>query len=286
MRTLRFISVFTLWASLAQATDIPVKPEIEHAFNRLYNFDFSGALAAAGRHIHANPHDPFGYTTRASIYLFSELDRMGVLEGEFFASDDRISDRKQNMKPDPVIREKLFAAVDQSKRISENVLARNPNDTNALFAMAISHGVTTDYVALIEKKQIRSLTHIKASTAFGQRLLKIAPNFYDAYLATGVTEYLIGSLPFFVRWFIRIDDVKGDKQTGMQNVAKTAEKGHYLKPFAKVLLAIANLREKRPTKSRELLAELAHQFPENKLFRQELDKLTAKLRTGELRDAS
>lgn len=284
---MRFLSFFAISVALANAVEVPApKPEIERAFNRLYNFDFIGAHEAASRHIAAHPHDPFGYTTRASIYLFYELDRMGVLEGEFFASDDKIADRKQLLKPDPTVRDKLFGAVERSKQEADAILARNPNDTNALFAMAISHGVTTDYMALIEKKQIRSLSHVKTSTAFGQRLLKIAPNFYDAYLATGVTEYLVGSLPFFVRWFVRIDEVKGDKNVGMEKVAKTAENGHYLKPFAKVLLAIANLREKRPTKSRELLAELAREFPENQLFRKELDKLTLKLKTGELRDAS
>jgi hypothetical protein len=288
MRVLKLIPALALTSLLAQAASElpPVKPEIERAFNRLYNFDFNGAHAAASRHIATYPNDPFGYTTRASIYLFYELDRLGVLEGEFFADDDKIADKKQNLKPDPGIREKLFAAVDRSRHDAEAILAQNPNDTNALFSMAISYGVTTDYMALIEKKQIRSLAHVKASTAWGNRLLKIAPNFYDAYLATGVTEYLIGSLPFFVRWFVRIDDVKGDKNVGIAKVAKTADKGHYLKPFAKVLLAIAHLREKRPTKSRELLAELAREFPENRLFRKELEKLTAKLQAGEIRDAS
>jgi hypothetical protein len=135
-----------------------------------------------------------------------------------------------------------------------------------------------DYTALVEKKQLSSLSLVKRSTAFAQRLLKINPQYYDAYLTTGTTEYLIGSLPFFVRWFVRVDNINGDKTQGMQTVQLVATHGHYLKPFAKILLAIANLREKRPRESEKLLIELSHDFPENPLFKKELALLSAKLR--------
>ena len=114
-----------------------------------------------------------------------------------------------------------------------------------------------------------------------QRLLKLNPQYYDAYLTTGTTEYLIGSLPFFVRWFVKVDNINGDKTQGMQTVQLVANKGHYLKPFAKILLAIANLREKRPRAAEALLVELAHDFPENPLFKKELAVLSVKIRSGQ-----
>ncbi len=62
-----------------------------------------------------------------------------------------------------------------------------------------------------------------------------------------MTEYLIGSLPFFVRWFVKVDNIEGNKEQGMRTVELVARQGHYLKPFAKILLEIADLREKRPS---------------------------------------
>jgi hypothetical protein len=72
-----------------------------------------------------------------------------------------------------------------------------------------------------------------------------------------------------VLWF---GGIHGDKKLGMQLVGKTAEHGRYLKPFAKVLLALAARREKQDAKARELLQELTEEFPESPLFAAEYAK--------------
>jgi hypothetical protein len=64
-----------------------------------------------------------------------------------------------------------------------------------------------------------------------------------------------------------------DKQTGLDRLRLVADKGHYLKPYAKVLLAIAALRDDRKQDAKELIAYLAREFPRNDLFRDELKKL-------------
>ena len=99
-------------------------------------------------------------------------------------------------------------------------------------------------------------------------------------MTTGFSEYLVGSLPFFIRWFVRFDDVKGSKEQGIQNLQLVAQSGRYLKPFAKFLLAIAYLREKKPQESEKILASLAMEYPENPLIRKELGKLSARLHSG------
>ena len=38
------------------------------------------------------------------------------------------------------------------------------------------------------------------------------PEFADAELTGGACEYLLGSMPFFVRWFVRFDGVEGENQ--------------------------------------------------------------------------
>ena len=229
------------------------------------------------RYIAAEPADPLGYGLRASAYLFQELIRLGVLEGEFFADDKRIIDKKK-LKPDPEVRRKLFQAIDEAKSRAKAALAKNPDDQNALFTMAVTNGIITDYTALVEKRQISSLSTAKESNAYAQRLLKVNAQYYDAYLTTGFTEYLVGSLPFFVRWFVHFDDVKGNKNTGIQNLQIVAKSGHYLRPFARILLAIVYLREKKPLETQKMLTELAVEFPENALIRKELAKLNSQLK--------
>jgi hypothetical protein len=52
-----------------------------------------------------------------------------------------------------------------------------------------------------------------------------------------------------------------------------ADHGHYLRPFAKILLALAALREKKPEVARTQFKELVAEFLENSLFASELAKL-------------
>jgi hypothetical protein len=93
-------------------------------------------------------------------------------------------------------------------------------------------------------------------------------------MTAGLSEYMVGSLPFFVRWFVRFDNVQGSKEQGVKNLELVARDGHYLKPFAKILLGIIDLREKRPRDTEKLLEDLAHDYPSNPLFRKELAKLS------------
>jgi len=53
----------------------------------------------------------------------------------------------------------------------------------------------------------------------------------------------------------------------------TAEKGRYLNPYARLLLAVAALRDKNIPKARDLLSALAREFPHNRLYAQELAQL-------------
>lgn len=250
----------------------------DQAFQLLYNFQFQASHQVIDRYIAAHPQEPLPYAVRASAYLFYELDRLGILESEFLIDDKRIAKKDATeLKPDPKVRASFIKALDDAQSRAEAALKTNPNDKAALFAMCIAQGVTTDYMAFVEKHQFRSLSPAERSNSYAQRLLKLDPQFYDAYLTAGLSEYLVGSLPFFVRWFVHFDNVNGSKEKGVRNLETVARDGHYLKPFGKILLGIIDLREKKYREAQKLLSDLAQAYPGNPLFRKELGKLNAKL---------
>jgi hypothetical protein len=276
MRRIWVLAVATCFPALGAG----VPPTIDDALLRLYDFNFPATHEILSQYIAAHPADPLPYAFRASAYLFSELDRMGILESEFLTDDQKIAEKKRPMAPDPAIRKQFLSAMDDVQKRGDSVLQANPDDRAALFAMCIAQGVATDYMALVEKKQFSSLALAKRSNNYAQRLLKLDPKFYDAYVTAGLTEYMVGSLPFFVRWFVRFDNVSGSKERGKEILGLAAREGHYFKPFAKILLGIIDLREKRPQDAQKLLAELAHDYPNNPLFRKELAKLNTRLGTA------
>jgi hypothetical protein len=268
---------FSLLAALCSLPAWATEPAtIDGALHSLYNFDFPAAHATLNSYIAAHPQEALPYAFRGAAYLFSELDRLGALESEFLTDDDRLVE-KGHPQPDPTIRKQFLQAVNDAQTRAEKALKTNPNDRDALFAMCVLSGVSTDYMALVEKRQMGSLSPAKRGNAYAQRLLKLDPKFYDAYLTAGFSEYMIGSLPFFIRWFVHFDNVDGNKQRGVQNLQLVAREGRYLKPLAKVFLGIINLREKKPQEARRLLAELVQDYPGNPLYRKELDKLNSKL---------
>jgi hypothetical protein len=250
---------------------------LDMALERMYNQDYVTAHGILDQCSAAQPQDPLPYAFQASAYLFSEMDRLGVLESEFFTDDDRIAEKKKKLDPDPATRAKFIRAVQDAESRANALLKLRADDTQALFALSISQGVTTDYMAFIEKKQIASLSAAKRSNNYAQRLLKADPRFYDAYLTAGISEYMVGSLPFFIRWFVHFDNVSGNKEKGVDRLRLVASQGHYFRPFSKILLSIVGLREKRPREAQQLMTELAREFPQNRLFRTELAKINGRL---------
>jgi hypothetical protein len=252
-------------------------PIFDDAFHHLYNFDFPGAQSIMDRYIAGQPNDPMGYTIKAATYVYSEFDRMGILETEFFESDKAISDPRHKLKPDPATYQAFYLNINKAQDLAQAILAKSPNDTLARFALCLALGELSDYVALVEKHQIASLGVTKSAYREAKTLLAIDSTYYDANLTTGFTEYLIGSLPVVVRWFIKFDDVEGDKAKGFRTLELVANKGHYLKALAKILLATGYIREKKPDQARALLYDLTTEYPANPLLKREYQKISARL---------
>ena len=89
-------------------------------------------------------------------------------------------------------------------------------------------------------------------------------------MTLGAANYIIGSLPAHKRFFLWFGGIHGDRLRGVMQLQMAAMDGQYLRPFAKVLLALVARREDQPELARKLLEELSAEFPANPLFRREL----------------
>jgi hypothetical protein len=257
----------------AFASDLSlVLPPLDHGFQLLYNLDFDRAHNVFATWQQSHPDDPMGPTCDAAGVLFSEFHRLGVLEAQFFENDKKFENR-QKLSPDPAVRERFNTAILKAENIARARLAKNSKDKDALFALTLTNGLQGDYAALIEKRNLASLRYTKQATAWGDQTLAVDPECYDAHIASGISKYIIGSMAAPVRWLVRLGGVSGDKQEGMKELKLTAERGHYLAPFANILLAIAYVREHDKPRARELLASLRDQFPANPLFAEEIARL-------------
>ena len=134
-------------------------------------------------------------------------------------------------------------------------------------------GLESDYMALIEKRYAASFARMKASRTRAEKLLAAHPTYYDAWVAVGLENYMLSVRPAPVRLLLRLGGGQTDKALGLEKLRLAAEKGHYLAPFARLLLAVAALRDHHQDQVRSLLDGLCHDFPENPLYALELGRL-------------
>ncbi|MGZ4788134.1 MAG: hypothetical protein ACXVZV_08610 [Terriglobales bacterium] len=238
----------------------------------MYNLQFDEAHKTFAEAQKQHADDPMVPVSDAAAYLFAEFDRLHVLESELFV-DDNTYENRAKPEPDPKAKQAFDSQLQRAGKLIDAALTKNPNDHNANFAKVMQLGLLGDYAALIEKHDLKGLSYIKKGRGLADKLLESDPGCYDAYIAVGVENYLLSLKPAPVRWFLRMTGAQTDKETGLQKLRITAAKGHYLLPYARMLLAVAALRDHQPDQARGLLEELSRQFPHNRLYASELAKL-------------
>ena len=266
-------------ASAQQAEKVDTEAALKHAYAKLFNFEFPAAYEILDRQRALDPQQPLIPATKAAAYLFSELDRLRILELDFFTDDEKVIDRRK-LVPDPAVRAKFFQTSDEADKLANARLAAKPDDPDALLALCMTTGLLTDYAALIEKRRFGSFALAKKSHIWAKKLLDLKPPVVDAYMTFGTAEYIVGSLPFFLRWFVHLDNVEGSKKKGIDELELVAKQGKYYGPFARMLLSVIAMREKRPWDAETLLASLATEYPQNPLIQKELARARKEAHPG------
>jgi hypothetical protein len=289
-RVSRVVATLVLFAvtpalTHAAASDSPAfssVPELTQGFHLLYMLEFPEARQVFQTWESANPDQPFGHVALAASYLFEEMYRQNVLSSDFFLDEKRFLHGIEG-KPDAGRMTSFRQALGRARELARARMRQTPKDPEALFALAMASGMESDADAILEKKQLDGLKRMKEANEFAKQLLVQHPGAADAYVAQGAANYIIGSLNPGYRALLWFGGIHGDKKLGIEQLRKTAEGGLYLKPYAKILLALSARREKQNAEAQKLLLELTQEFPANPLFATEYAKAMGRPIPAELR---
>jgi hypothetical protein len=250
-------------------------PELDAGFRLLYELKFDQAREGFAKWQQKRPEEPLGPALEAAADLFEEFYRKGVMTSDFFLDDKRLLGGIKD-QPDAELERQFASAAQRAEKLARARLVNQPKDPDALFALTLMAGMRADDLFLIQKRQLDSLHYLREADRTARILLAVAPDTDDAYVALGVANYIIGCMPGYKRAVLWVGGVHGDKVLGMQQVARAASSEHsrYLGPFARLMLALAAMREKNPDLARLNLGKLVAEFPENPLFASELAKIT------------
>jgi hypothetical protein len=272
------VQLLTLKTAILMLAAIPLSLSaegLEDGYRSMYDLDFGGAHQIFSTWKQAHPEDPMGPVSNAAAYLFSELERLHVLDSELFVEDDKFKLR-QHLTANPETKRAFEAELSAGREAAQRVLTRAPGDRNALLADVLAHGLESDYLSLIEHRDLAALSVVKEGRAVALHLLHSHPDCYDAYLAIGVENYLLSLKPAPVRWVLNWTGAQTSKQEGIAKLRLTADKGELLQPYARMLLAVAALRDNDRAGAAQILEGLVREFPHNRLYVAELARIKGK----------
>ncbi len=264
--------IFLLWlgVGIPLLAAVPLEGNsLDDGYRDMYNLRFPDAHMKFQTWMSAHPQDPMGPVSDAAASLFSEFERLRIIDVQLFADQSRF-DSRSRLSPDDTVRKSFEDHLNQASNLADAALKRDPRDARALYVKTLVSGMRSDYALMIDKKDLAALNYSKEASAYSKQALAANPHMYDAYLASGVENYML-SLKFApVRWLLNLTGASTSREEGIRLLKLTASEGHYLAPFARMMLAVAALRESKPQEARSILIGLKKEFPLNSLYDRQL----------------
>jgi len=243
--------------------------QLDEGYRDMYNLRFLDAHIKFQQWMKDHPEDPMGPVSDAAAWLFSEFERLHIIDVQLFANQSKF-DSRHALSPDQNVRKSFEEKLNQATNLADAALKKNSKDARALYVKTLVSGMRSDYALMIDRKDLTALNYSKEASAWSKRALEANPHMYDAYLASGVENYMLSLKWAPLRWLLNFTGAGTNREEGLRLLNLTATQGYYLAPFARMMLAVAALRDNRPQDARSILIELKKEFPQNALYDREL----------------
>ena len=255
------IALIGLLAVSLAAQDMPSGGGFDH----FYNLEYDQALAEFEKASHQDPSAVGPHNHIAQTLLYREMYRNGALETQLVSGNNPFL-RQKKLNPSPQVEKQFSDEIQKAMELADARLARNANDTDALYARGVAFGLRANYTFLVRKAWRDSLRDATAARKDSNRVTELDPANYDARLIQGVHDYVVGSLPWSWRMLGFLVGFHGDKERGLQTLEEVSRKGKINRVDAEVLLCALYRRESQPRKTIPLLEDLLRRFPRNHLL--------------------
>lgn len=242
----------------------PSDPINQSAFEKLYNLDYDAAIQDFEKVQVRHPADPFAVNHVLSAVLIRELYRTGGMNTGEYANDSFVG--QVHRPADPSQKERIKQLVDQAVKLEEAGLARNPNDVDLLYARGVTRAQFALYTGLIERAWFSALRNAVGARHDHERVLELAPQYNDAKLVVGSHNYVMGSLPMWVKAAVALVGLSGDRDKGIRLLQEAEKSNGETSVDAGIVLLVFLRREHRYGEAIAIANELSPRFPRNYLI--------------------
>jgi tetratricopeptide (TPR) repeat protein len=242
----------------------------------LYNLDHATAVEKFEEIRKRLPHHPAGDIYLATAIWLKHLSKTRRLQTGLYGSGSSFyagaSASKEGAEGDAIdmgvdraFRERMAQA--KSKALA--LAAKNKNDADALYFLGSYYGVMAGYEASTARKFFSAMRNGSRCVDAHEKVLKLKPDYYDAYLSIGVYDYIVGNLPFSYKFMATMAGVRGNKKRGITRLQTIIEKNAATADDARVLLVAIFRNEKRYEDALSLLEQLSSKYPNGYLLKLE-----------------
>jgi tetratricopeptide (TPR) repeat protein len=256
----------------SQAAESHNRDPLDAVLNKMYNAEYAAARQMLEARLKDHPDD-----FRALNYLSETMMDLEMIQEQLFTGSAYMESGevyRQRRQPLPAgFQQRLTAVFDRAQNLEQARLKQNSKDQDALYWLGVTHTGRTEFDLILLRSYFAALHEGKQSLKDNQRLLKLNPNFTDAYFVVGLAKYTVGMLPWYVRWVSSLAGVHGSVSEGIADLERVSQHGHYAKVDAQIVLVPIFEREKRYPEALALLRSLENSYPENYLVPLEIARI-------------
>ncbi len=242
----------------------------------MYNVDYATARAKFEEIRKRAPQHPAGDLYLATVIWLEHLNKSRRLQtglyrddSSFYAGAEKAKEENEGDAVDSAVDRAFRDRMAQAKTKALALVARNKDDADALYYLGAYYGVMAGYEASTARKFFAAMRNGSRGVDAHEKVLKLKPDYYDAYLSVGIYDYIVGNLPFAYKTLAAIAGVRGNKDRGIKRLQTIIEKDAATADDARVMLLAIYQNEKRYEDSLAILQNLSAKYPRSYLLKLE-----------------
>lgn len=232
----------------------------------LFDLDYEKARDAFQKMTELAPNNPAGYFYLGNNLWLETLNKSRRLSSSLYSSSSFYSQSAGEESVDLEREGKFNTFIKKAIEVAEARLQINPKDTEALYYKGAAVGIRAAYRLTVKRSFTGAIGDGKESLRIQNKVIKLDPNYTDAYLTIGFYEYVVDSLPLWWRIWARFVGITGSKKRGIELLETVVKSGKYAPDDARVLLIGVYTREHRFEQAKALVDYLAGKYPRNYLL--------------------
>jgi hypothetical protein len=167
-------------------------------------------------------------------------------------------------------RKRCEGAVRRARELAEAALAKDPQNALAMYEIGVGAVQRSNLSFLVDKDWTTALKTSGEARKLHREAYRLDLRLVDALLIPSVYDFIVGSLPMYIKALGFLAGIRGDKDRGIDGMRQVASNGKRAQIEGQILLVYAERREERPERVVDIVRRLVAEFPENHLYRMEL----------------